>query len=401
MSSDSKYSFFRQSGWMVVSTFLGGVFMVGVQIAAQNPRVMESSDVTTFIALLGLLIIFGGVPSSALQTIFAQQAAAAVTDEKMGELTATLRALLWNTFIFWLVVASVVIIFAGPASSALGLNDPVALRIAMLAVLAVVWLPTFKGVLQGLHRFASLGWLQIMEGILRLAIFFLLVMWLKGRAAGGLWAVFAAAYLTLALAIWLTRDVWRPKTSATFSWKVWLIRGAPLTLAMGAYISMSSLDRVFVKSLFPAPHSAQAAAVKLYYQAMLVGYAIGQFISPITAVMFPTIVRNLALSKKTDALLLTLVATGIFGCLFVSGIASGGSSFQARGRSLGPLVCMVAPAAHHGQCPHPKPDGTGTLLRLAMAHFGSRLLCFGAHADFAAHGENGGPQHPDAGNNRS
>lgn len=319
MSSDSKYSFFRQSGWMVVSTFLGGVFMVGVQIAAQNPRVMESSDVTTFIALLGLLIIFGGVPSSALQTIFAQQAAAAVTDEKMGELTATLRALLWNTFIFWLVVASVVIIFAGPASSALGLNDPVALRIAMLAVLAVVWLPTFKGVLQGLHRFASLGWLQIMEGILRLAIFFLLVMWLKGRAAGGLWAVFAAAYLTLALAIWLTRDVWRPKTSATFSWKVWLIRGAPLTLAMGAYISMSSLDRVFVKSLFPAPHSAQAAAVKLYYQAMLVGYAIGQFISPITAVMFPTIVRNLALSKKTDALLLTLVATGIFGCLAAAG----------------------------------------------------------------------------------
>jgi hypothetical protein len=35
--------------------------------------------------------------------------------------------------------------------------------------------------------------------------------------------------------------------------------------------------------------------------------------------MFPTIVRNLALSKKTDALLLTLVATGIFGCLAAAG----------------------------------------------------------------------------------
>jgi O-antigen/teichoic acid export membrane protein len=314
MSSKSQSSFFRQSGWMVVSTFVGGIFMVGVQIAAQNPRVMESSDFNTFIDLLGLLIMFGGVPSAALQTIFAQQAAAAVTDEKMGGLTATLRALIRTTFMFWLGIAGLILILSRPASAALGINDPAALRIAMLAVLAVVWLPTFKGVLQGLHRFAPLGWLQIMEGVLRLAIFILLVMWLKGRAAGGLWAVFTAAYCTLALAIWLTRDVWRAKTSVSFSWKIWLIRGAPLTLALGAYVCMSSLDRVFTKSLFFDP-----IPVKLYNNAMLVGYAIGQFISPITLVMFPTIVRNLALSKKTDALILTVAATGIFGCLAAVG----------------------------------------------------------------------------------
>jgi len=299
---------------MVVSTFLGGIFMVSVQIAAQNSRVMEISDFNTFIALLGLLIIFGGVPSAALQTIFAQQAAAAVTDEKMAELTATLRALLRTIFMFWLVIAGLVIIFAGPASSALGVNDPAALRIVMLAVLAVVCLPTFKGVLQGLHRFAPLGCLQITEGVLRLATFFLLVVWLRGRAAGASWAVFAGAYFTMAWALWLTRDVWRAKTSASFSWKPWLIRGAPLTLAMGTYVCMSSLDRVFTKSLFFDPFP-----VKLYNNAMLVGYAIGQFISPISLVMFPTIVRNLALSKKTDALLLTVASTGIFGCLAAVG----------------------------------------------------------------------------------
>ncbi|MGA2556258.1 MAG: hypothetical protein ABSG04_08290 [Verrucomicrobiota bacterium] len=314
MSAESKSSFFRQSGWMVVSTFLGGIFMVSVQIAAQNSRVMEISDFNTFIALLGLLIMLGGVPSAALQTIFAQQAAAAVTAEKMGELTATLRALVRTTFMFWLGLAGLIMIFSGPASAALGVNDPAALRIAVLAVLAVVWLPTFKGVLQGLHRFAPLGWLQIMEGVLRLSVFFLLVMWLEGRAAGGMWAVFAGSYCTLALAIWLCRDVWRGKTSAAFSWKIWLKRGAPLTLAMGAYICMSSLDRVFTKSLFFDP-----VPVKLYNNAMLIGYAIGQFISPITSVMFPTIVRNLALSKKSDALILTMAATGIFGCLAAVG----------------------------------------------------------------------------------
>jgi O-antigen/teichoic acid export membrane protein len=316
MSSNSKSSFFRQSGWMVVSTFLGGIFMVGVQIAAQDNRVMETSDSTIFVALLGLLIIFGGVPSSALQTIFAQQAAAAVTDQKERELTAALRALLRATFILWFVLAGLMIFFAGPVSSVLDVKNPEALRVAMLAVLAVVWLPTFKGVLQGQHRFAPLGWLQIMEGALRLGIFFLLVLRFKCGAAGGLWAVFAGSYLTLAFAMWLTRDVWLAKISAPFSWKNWLIQGAPLTLAIGAFICMSSLDRVFTKSLILDP-----VPVKLYNNAMLVGFAIVQFIAPITSVMFPTIVRSLALSKKSDALLLTLAVTGIFGCLAAVGCA--------------------------------------------------------------------------------
>jgi O-antigen/teichoic acid export membrane protein len=196
----------------------------------------------------------------------------------------------------------------------LGVNDAAALRITMLSILAAVWLPTFKGVLQGMHRFAPLGWLQIMEGALRLAMFVLLVMWLKGRATGGLWAVFAGQYATLAAAVWLTRDVWRAKISASFSWKRWLIRGAPLTLALGAFICMSSLDRVFTKSLFFDP-----IPMKLYNNAMLVGYAIVQFIAPITSVMFPTIVRSLALSQKSDVLILTLAVTAVFGCLAAVG----------------------------------------------------------------------------------
>ena len=155
---------------MVISTFLGGIFMVSVQIAAQNDRVMDASDSTIFVALLGLLILLGGVPSAALQTTFAQQAAGAVTEEKERELTAALHALLRVTFWCWLALAGVVIVFAGPVSAALDVRNPAALRVAMLAVLAVIWLPTFKGLLQGQHRFAPLGWLQIMEGALRLDI---------------------------------------------------------------------------------------------------------------------------------------------------------------------------------------------------------------------------------------
>lgn len=299
---------------MVIATFLGGIFMAGVQFLAQKDGVLENTDCNNFVALLTLLIVIGGVPSAALQTIFAQQAAAAVTPEKNAELSATTRALLRTTFLFWFVMAGLVMIFLGPVSAVLGVNDRAALRIAMMAALSALWLPTFKGVLQGMHRFASLGWLLIVEGAARLATFILLVILLKGRAAGGLWAVFAAQYLTLGIAVWLTRDVWGAKTSAAFSWRAWLIRGAPLTLGMGALIFISRLDNLFTKSLF-----FNSNDVKVYNCAMFIGFAITQFIAPITNVMFPTIVRNLALSRKTDALFLTLAVTGAFACLAALG----------------------------------------------------------------------------------
>jgi len=296
---------------MVIATFLGSIFFAGVQFVALHGQVMEKSAYNDFIVLLGLLMLFGTVPSAALQTIYAQQSAAALTDETRGELTASVRALLRASFIFWLVLAGLGLIFAGPVSAAFTVKNPGALRVAMLVVLAVVWGPTFKGLLQGLHRFASLGWLVILEGVVRLAAFVLLVQWLKGGEAGGVWAVFIGQYLVLVLAVWLTRDVWSAKTTAVFSWKHWLIRGLPLTLGMGAYAFMSiRVDSLFAKSLF-----FNDTTMQLYNGAALIGFAMIQFIAPVASVMFPTIVRNLALAKKSNALVLTLAATGAFACL--------------------------------------------------------------------------------------
>ena len=38
---------------MVISTFIGGIFMAGVQIVALHGNVMEKSDCNDFIVLLG------------------------------------------------------------------------------------------------------------------------------------------------------------------------------------------------------------------------------------------------------------------------------------------------------------------------------------------------------------
>jgi len=315
MSSESKSSFFRQSGWMVIATFVGGIFMALVQTVALQPGVMEKPEYNDFVALMGLLMLFGTVPSAALQTIFTQQSAAALTDETTQELTASVRALLRTAFVFWFAIAALVFIFAGAVSSALAIKNPAALRVTMLAVLAVIWSPTFKGLLQGLHRFSSLGWLAILEGVIRLGTFILLVKWLQGGSAGAVWAVFIGQYLVLALAVWLTRDVWGARTPAAFSWKRWLIRGLPLTLGMGSYVFMSiRVDSIFAKSLLFNP-----STLLLYNGAAFIGFAMIQFIAPIASVMFPTVVRHLALSKKSNVLVLTLAVTGGFAGLAAAG----------------------------------------------------------------------------------
>jgi O-antigen/teichoic acid export membrane protein len=330
----AKSSFFRQSGWMVIATFVGGLFMLGVQIVALNDQVMPKAESNAFNALLRLTMLFGGVPSAALQAMLARQSAAAVSDEKRRELTATVRALLRTTFSFWLVIAILALVFAGHISSVLKVNNPAALRITILSVLAVILGPTFKGLLQGLHRFASLGWLLILEGVLRLSTFIALVKWMKEGAAGGLWAVFIAQYIILALAIWLSRDVWGAKSRASFSWRKWLILGAPFTLAMGACFFMTiSVDFLFVKILF----FDDVANVHLYNMAMFAGFAVTQFVGPIAVVMFPTIVRNMALSKKSDALLMTMAVTG-----GVAALAAVGCTIMANL----PLESIVASASH-------------------------------------------------------
>jgi O-antigen/teichoic acid export membrane protein len=296
---------------MVVATFLGGVFMAFVQTAANR---MPTTQYNTFNALLRLLIILGGVPSAALQTIFAQQAAAAITDDKERALTAATRALLKVTGLFWLINALWVWLFTRWVCQLLGIVEPKALRLTALIVLCTLWLPILKGLLQGQHRFGPLGWLQMCEGAGRLGIIILVVILLKGQATGGVFAVFAAQLVTVVVAAWLTRQIWLRADSAKFQWKQWLTRGGPLTLGMGAVILISSIDALFVNSLF-----FEHFPVKLYMGAMLTGYANIQFIAPITSVMFPKIVRSLARAEHTDALTLTLMITAAFACLAAAG----------------------------------------------------------------------------------
>jgi O-antigen/teichoic acid export membrane protein len=156
--------------------------------------------------------------------------------------------------------------------------------------------------------------MQILEGVARFSVMLVMVALLHAKAAGGMFAAFSAQFLTVALGIALTYGLWKTKPAVSFLWKKWLRHAAPLTLGLGAILLMSSIDMVFVQGLF-----SDANSTALYGGAMLTGYAIIQFIAPVSLVMFARVAQSVARAERTDTLGMTLAATILFGTVAAIG----------------------------------------------------------------------------------
>jgi O-antigen/teichoic acid export membrane protein len=310
MSAKSKSAFVRQSGWMVIATFAGGLGMAMVHTVA---RKMGSQEYSAFVSLLRLTIILG-VPASALQTIFARQAAAVTNDGQEEQLRAATRAILLWTFLVWLVCGGVVLAGTRPLSRLLMISNPAALYFTVLIGLTTLWIPIGKGLLQGKHHFGGLGWLQISDGVGRFSVMLLMIFALSGKAASGMFAAVVGQLITVIIAACMTRVLWQTRPAVAFRWQNWLGTALPLTLGLGTVLVMSSIDMLFVQGLF-----SDTGQTALYGGAMLTGFAIIQFIAPVALVMFARVAQNVARAERADSLGMTLAATILFGVLAAVG----------------------------------------------------------------------------------
>jgi O-antigen/teichoic acid export membrane protein len=310
MSVNRKSAFFRQSSWMVIATFTGGFFMALVHTVA---RQMGPEQYSTFVALLRLLIVLG-IPFAALQTVVARQAAATTDEKQEQQLIATSRALLLATFVVWLISAGVVLAAARPLSNLLKIRNPVSLYLTLMVGLTGLWIPIFKGLLQGRHQFGGLGWLQITDGVGRFTVMLLIVLLLKGKAAGAMFAAFFGQFVTVIIGGALTESIWRGRPKVAFDWRVWFAGALPLSFGLGTILLMSSIDMLFVQGLF-----ADTRQTALYSGAMLTGFAIIQFIAPVALVMFARAAQSVARQERSDSLGMSLMATILFGCVAAVG----------------------------------------------------------------------------------
>ena len=301
----SKSAFFRQSGWMMIATVGGGAFMYLVHSIAKGMKDKDSGEYGLFMTLLQVVTMMG-IPTVGLQYVFAHQAAAAITDEQERQLAGVLRKVMAATFILWSLIAVGVFVMRDQVIAWLKVNNPAALWVTVFIGLAQLWFPIVNGLLQGKQNFLWLGWVAIFNGIGRFVAMFAIVGLLGGLSAGGMVAVLLGISTAIIIGGWQVRGYFQHKP-LPFAWREWLAHVIPLTLGLGAALFMLSADMIFVRRFFPKGQT------DFYAAAGMIGRALVFFTQPLTAVMFPKLVRSTATAQKTDVLKQVLGVTILLG----------------------------------------------------------------------------------------
>ena len=310
-------SFFRQSGWLMIATVAGGLFMTAVLFLS---RAMPAAEYGQYVAFLSVAMF---IPAMPLQMVLAQQTARSLALHRKHELSGLIRAAWLGTFVLWLVVAGVVLLFQNSIMAQWNVANPAALWLTLPVLLITVWLPMFSGVLQGQQNFLWLGWSQMSQGMGRLAIATFAVLVLHYYAPGMVLGILGGLTLALVIAVWPTRSLWL-SSPQSFEWRGLLHQIIPLTLGFGAYQFLLTADTMLVRGCFSGNDSGY------YGSAGTLARASMWLVGPLATVMFPKIVHAKAKAEKSDLMGVVLIGTVI--------LAGGG----ATGLSvLGPWVVNI------------------------------------------------------------
>ena len=296
-------TFFRQSGWLMIAATLSGALLYAVHFVVS--REIPKSEYGVFTTLLQVVSLMG-IPAVGLQSVFAQQQAAAITDEQQRVVASEFRAVWLAIFFIWLAMAMAAGVFWQQTLAGLKIENSTALAVTFLIGLAAMWMPMVMGMLQGRQDFFWLGWTNILNGAGRFVLVCLIVLVFHGWAAGAMSAVFLGMAALIVVGGWQIRSVWKIKTTPV-KWKNWLRRIIPLTLGLGAATFMLSADMIFTQSFFPREQTGYYAA------AGTIGRALVFFTQPLTLVMFPKLARSAATGEKSHALEMALGATMLAG----------------------------------------------------------------------------------------
>lgn len=293
-------AFFRQSGWLMISTIAAGGLTFGVHLLAKAKSVDESQ----YAAFGTLLMVVACLPTMPLQMIFAQQSALALATGRERQLSGMIRlAWLW-TFLVWLLGAAAVAVFQKQIIAGWHLPDATGLWVTLLLLLFSLWVPMFSGVLQGRQDFFWLGWATILGGGGRIAGAAFLVLALSLGAAGMMAGTLVGVGLVVVIAIWRARDLWSSRPEA-FDGKNLLRQVTPLLFGFGACQFMFTSDTMFAKAYFSDEQMAPYVAAGTLSRALL------WLVLPLAAVMFPKIVHASAKAEKSNLFGIVVLGTAV------------------------------------------------------------------------------------------
>jgi len=305
-----KSSFFRQSGWMMITAVGGGAMMFLVHIFSKYIPRSEYAVLTSLFSLLNWITI----PAIGLQTTFAHQASSAVTEAQKRQLVGTTRAVTFGIFCIWLVMLLITVIWHADFIARLKIANPAGLWIMLVAGLVMLMLPIWQGLLQGRQNFLWLGWTAVFNAMGRVFIGGLIVFLLSGWAAGIMVGTLLGMVAALGVALWQNRDIWNAPRDP-FQSRIWLRQVLPLSIGCGVSQFLFSADLIVVQS-----YLGDDGAAAPYGFGGTMARAIVLFTAPLVAVMFPKLVHSKARNQKSNLMLLTLLGTAALGAMAAIGL---------------------------------------------------------------------------------
>jgi O-antigen/teichoic acid export membrane protein len=307
VTNESKTTFFKQSGWMVIATSMSGAFLVGVYPLLGK---LPSTEVAIYVSLLRLFTLLG-IGAAGLQIVMAQDAAAAITDELKLRLAATVRSVATAVFGLWLLMLLICVPLRQEIVSTFKITNPIAVWVTMGLVLMQLLLPFMQGLLQGMQNFAWLGWSIMLNGLARFIAIAIAVILLKGHSAAALTGALFGMAAAVFAGYWPSRHLFNLR-GGTFRWLDWLKRLVPLSAGVGAVLVVMNADMLFIQAQFPSEQS------KFYAAVAMVGVGLVTFTTPMASVMFPKLVTSVAKGQRSNSFMLALAGTallGIFGAV--------------------------------------------------------------------------------------
>lgn len=306
--NESKATFFRQSGWLMIANIAGGFLMFAVHLLNKKIPPGEYGSFGTFLAVVMLL------PTIPLQMVMTQQTAKAVATGREAELRALVRFAWLGTFVLWLAGAALVLFWQQAILTAWNMTDPVGLWVTLFVVLLSVWMPMFWGVLQGQQNFLWLGWSMLSNGIGRITVAAFAVLVLHAYAGGMMAGVLIGTVLAALIGAWHSRALWLGP-SRSFDWLPLLRQVTPLLLGFLGFQILFTADTIMVKTYFPK------ATVDFYVSAGTMSRALMWLVMPLATVMFPRLVHSAAKSEKTNLLGTVMLGTFVLSVLGAIGLS--------------------------------------------------------------------------------
>ncbi len=302
-------AFFRQSGWMMMSSIAAGFMSLGVHFLN---KVIPQEEYSNFGVLL---MVVACLPTMPLQMVFAQQTASALAQNREGQLAGMIRVTWFWTFAIWVILAVLAIIFREQIVHGWKLSSSAPIFAALFAILVSLWLPLFAGVMQGRQDFFWYGWSVIAGGVLRLAAAAAAVMLFHAGATGMLWGASIGVGVASFIVIGRSRDLWRPGLHAEqFDSKALFKQIMPLILAFGVCQFLFTTDTMYAQAYFSAD------AMKHYVAAGTLSRALLWLVLPLASVMFPKIVHASAKKEKNNLLAIVIAGTAVLAIVGAVGL---------------------------------------------------------------------------------